>query len=224
MPRCHFQIIVYRTWQIKNVLHIHNVSRAATCTALTKYSCYWLHPVHATHSTRTHQMWTISHRVTSITLLLYYFTTPFVIKSLPNYHMKFWSHFISIIGASLSEPHINGYELREWDIYKIVYMVRRSLVTPHPTTIILYICCSNSTTCKFTFVYARLSLWMLNKPAKSSELRLQRVGGKSETEFVVNRSLSSTAAKSKRQNLTSHRVSRRERGQTMSMHPAAQSL
>ena len=40
-----------------------------------------------------------------------------------------------------------------------------------------------------------------HKPAKSSELRLQRVGGKSETEFVVNWSLSSIAAKSKRQNL-----------------------
>ena len=36
---------------------------------------------------------------------------------------------------------------------------------------------------------------------KSSELRLQRVGGKSETELVVSRSLSSTVAKSKGQNL-----------------------
>ena len=42
---------------------------------------------------------------------------------------------------------------------------------------------------------------MNTERSKSSELRLQRVGGKSETEFVVNRSLSSTAAKSKGQNL-----------------------
>ena len=45
-----------------------------------------------------------------------------------------------------------------------------------------------------------LALCTLNK-AKSSELRLQRVGGKSETEIVVNRSLSSTVAKRKGQNL-----------------------
>ena len=43
-----------------------------------------------------------------------------------------------LIGASLSEPHINGYELREWDN---IYMVRRSLPW-----------CSNSATCKFTLV------------------------------------------------------------------------
>ena len=36
---------------------------------------------------------------------------------------------------------------------------------------------------------------------KSLELRLQRVGGKSETEFVVNWSLSSIVTKSKGQNL-----------------------
>ena len=40
----------------------------------------------------------------------------------------------------------------------------------------------------------------MNK-AKSSELRLQRVEGESETEIVVNRSLSSTAVKRKGQNL-----------------------
>ena len=66
-----------------------------------------------------------------------------------------WSRFpCSFIGASVSEPHINGYELCEWDryIYMYIYiMVRQSLVTPRPTPIIPYICCSNSTTCKFTF-------------------------------------------------------------------------
>ena len=36
---------------------------------------------------------------------------------------------------------------------------------------------------------------------KSLELRLQRVGGKSETEIVINQSLSSTVAKRKGQNL-----------------------
>ena len=58
-----------------------------------------------------------------------------------------------IIGASLSEPHINGYELCECDIY--IWYVDWSLVTPRPTSIIPYIiCCSNSTTCKFTFMWA----------------------------------------------------------------------
>ena len=42
---------------------------------------------------------------------------------------------------------------------------------------------------------------MNTEQSRSSELRLQRVGGKSEIEIVINRSLSSTAAKRKGQNL-----------------------
>ena len=76
-------------------------------------------------------------------------------------------------------------------------------------------------------MYARLSLAL--QPAEqseSSELRLQTVGGKSETEFVISRSLSSTAAKSKGHviEFTSHRVGRGERGQATSVHPAAEPI
>ena len=44
------------------------------------------------------------------------------------------------------------------------------------------------------------------------------VGGKSETEFIVNRSLSLTAAKSKKE------LAAEERGQATSVHLAANSL
>ena len=73
------------------------------------------------------------------------------------------------------------------------------------TSIIPYnICCSNSATCKLCAIIGyRYECWTKYKPASSSELRLDRVGGKSKTEFIIHQSLSSTAAigKSKGQNL-----------------------
>ena len=58
-----------------------------------------------------------------------------------------------LIGASLSEPHINRNEQRERDIY-IIWYVGLFLSYPPPNVghsgFRIIICCSNSATCKFT--------------------------------------------------------------------------
>ena len=106
-----------------------------------------------------------------------------------------------LFGASLNEPHINRNELREWDIIYIlcIWYIGPSLVIPCPMSVIPYIWCSNTATCKFILMSLEYRLIAVRVNVEQSNNWGSREG-ESETELVVNRSLSSTAANNKRKN------------------------